>query len=438
MHSNKNEQLMKISMAELKFTNISKLLLLPDNYNIKNHENAVNQILSRNYIFREFFSLESKIQPILSNLEKNGLVISGEWFKSGMSEEKAKKKEVISKINSHVHSSAEIINEQQIEQFWEKNNLPIATTFAELSRYKNLHPTYRLMLVYQKKSAYIKQFGTSLEAMGKKLDNGDVIITGSWSSFVSNSGRIMSRRLPLTSLPKKMTDYIVVPDQTQLVSIDLNNAELRFLAYYAKCTSMLEKFNNGVDVHSDTVALIQAKMGSRKEFTQEIARDLAKTYVYSYLYGASRKTIANNLKKMYQDMTIADVVILNEAFAEKYPEIQNFLTEREEDENLLTAFGSIKPLQTFKKLQRRNFTLQSSVSVAVKLLMIILYKFEIKIVHVVHDEVWIELPQQADVDKILQKIIKEFERELTEVFNGFPTEGLIVKKTMGNIIGGNK
>src|SRR5699024_7225424 len=159
----------------------------------------------------------------------------------------------------------------------------------------------------------------------------------------------------------------------------------------------------------------------------EQARELAKRYTYSFLYGAGVKTIQKSLQKVFIDITSADVVTINDAFIQQYPEIQNFILERENSEILLTAYGGIRPIATFHKAQRRNFALQSSVSVAIKLLLVALARHHIKIVHILHDEIWILVPKETNTDNFIKQAVKEFEEKITSIFPGFPMNGMLTK-----------
>src|SRR5699024_4927493 len=119
------------------------------------------------------------------------------------------------------------------------------------------------------------------------------------------------------------------------------------------------------------------------------------------------------------------------AFYEKYPELLRFLLERGEDEQLLTAFGKVKPIASFSQPQKKNFALQSSVSVAIKVLVEILAKHGMKIVHILHDEVWIEIEENQDLDCHLKEAVSEFRIKIEKVFPGFPIEGLFSKEKIG-------
>ena len=185
------------------------------------------------------------------------------------------------------------------------------------------------------------------------------------------------------------------------------------------------------DEHSETAKLIQKQTGNLA-LDEKVVRELAKTFTYSFLYGAGSKRILKNFKKVNSAINYKEVIRVTSAFSQAYPELENFLSEREDSKLLLTPFGLVKPVAKFTPASRRNFSMQSSVSVALKLLMLILTECEIKIHHVLHDEVWVELPKEVDGDGLVEKIAERFGQEMTKYFEGFPLKGLL----QGKIIGG--
>ena len=304
-------------------TSIANLLLLPKSHSINNHRAQVEKLLMEHLVFSKFHQLEEAIQPILASMEKRGLVIAEEWFRSGLEEKRTQRTKIITEINQYIDGAHDDVDESHLHEYWRRNNLPVVKSLDALANYKQLHPTYSLMLKYKNHSSYLKQWGSILKKNGLQLENGDVRIKGKWQSFTSYTGRMSAKQLPLTSLPSAMRDYIVPPKDSQLVSIDLNNAELRFLAYYAKCDQLIQRFNAGEDIHYETAKLIRNQM-NHHEVDDEQARELAKRYTYSFLYGAGVKTIQKSLQKVFKGITSADVVTINDAFIQQYPEIQSF------------------------------------------------------------------------------------------------------------------
>lgn len=404
--------------------------MTPKHYDLNQNGGAVGKLLQIRPELNSLYLLEKEISPILSTMEEIGLLISNEWFSEGLQGRRDQLVQISNEINQIIGSAKRRrVDDEKLHEFWNTNNLPVANSFDALRRYKDLHPSYRLTMKYKNHQSYLKMWDEKLKEKGTLIDD-DILIKGSWHSFSSYTGRITVRNLPLTSIPIAIRDYVVSPRGYQTYSLDLNNAELRFLAHYAKCNSLLEQFHKGIDVHAETAKLIRKSFGSH-DINEDQSRKLAKQFAYSLLYGAGKRTIAKNMRKTFYDVTSADVDALTDAFYQKYPELLRFLLDRGEDEKLLTPFGKIKPLAEFTETQRKNFAMQSSVSAAIKILLTVLAKNGIEIVHVIHDEVWILVPVETGIDNFITNSIKNFKEKMNEVFSGLPMEGLLMREKIG-------
>src|SRR5699024_5662058 len=87
-----------------------------------------------------------------------------------------------------------------------------------------------------------------------------------------------------------------------------------------------------------------------------------------------------------------------------------FLEERADSSQLLTPFGEIEPVAKFTRTQKKNYALQAGVSVAIKLLMTTLAEHDIKIIHVLHDEVWILLKKEMNLDNLIKQNEEDISR----------------------------
>ena len=263
-------------------------------------------------------------------------------------------------------------------------------------------------------------------AEGSRTESG-VVIKGNWQSFSSYSGRMFCKQLPLTSLPKDLRDFILSPDERVILSLDFNNAELRILAYYSHCKRLLEQFEIGEDIHFQTGTMIAQAIGLQ-DADVAVIRRTGKQFAFALLYGAGISTIVSNLRKLVPTVTSATVSQLVTAFFKTYPEVHLFLDNLEKDSHLLTPFGRIKPLATFKPTQKRNYPFQSSIAVAVKQLMLIANK-RFDVVHVIHDEIWILAPTREPT--VVEEVIEEFYHQLLNILPDFPISGFIKVEPIG-------
>jgi hypothetical protein len=301
----------------------------------------------------------------------------------------------------------------------------------QLRNYKNLDPTYELVQEISKHKRYLKTWEVGINKWGVITGN-STLIKGKWTSFSSYTGRMTAKRLPLTSIPTKMRDYIVHPKGMRIISLDLNAAELRFVAYFSKSKRMLDLFSNGLDPHSETANVISKVLSSNNP-DDDLYRELAKRFNFSMLYGASDRTIAKNLSSVNSEVTSAKVSEIRMMINQMYPEINEFLRKMESSEKLHTPLGKIQPIEHFEMNQKRNFLFQSSVAVTIKKLMLITSQY-FEIAHVLHDEIWFYAPISGPTESVLNDIKKQFYKETDDMYQGFPIHNLI---TM-NIIGGEE
>lgn len=406
---------------------------MPKHYDLTQSWKAIDGLLQKHSIFKELYLIEKNISPILSTLEEAGLLISGEWFKSGLQEKQNQLVAVRNEINQMIGEAvSDQVDEDKLHHYWKLRELPVAKGFDALKKYKRLHPTFQMILTYKNYQNYLKMWGQSLLEKGVVVDGG-VLLKGTWRSFSSYTGRMTARDLPLTSLPSAMRDYIVSPPGEQIVSLDLDNAELRFLAHYAGCDALKEQFIQGIDVHAKTAKLLRGNIAGH-EVDDEKARKLAKQFIYSLLYGASRQRILKNMQKAFYNITNADVAASIDEFYELYPELLVFLEERADSSKLVATFGEVEPVEKFTRTQKKNYALQASVSIAIKLLMTTLAEHGIKIIHVLHDEIWILMENNVHLDKFIKQVEVKFEKKIEKLFPGLPTNGILSKENIGGKI----
>ena len=409
-------------------SNLNNLFLLPRNFpKIEEFPGKIELLLEISPVLSELIVLEQKIQPILCKMEADGLELSRDWFNEGLQEQRENLMRIQSEIESYFPNRSSQVDDSLVESFFLEKQLPLAKSFDHLQQYRGLHPLYELLLQQRKNQQFINQWENQLLQRGSPTEDG-VVLRGNWLSYASYSGRIFAKQLPLTSLPRSMRNYIRAPGM--LISLDFNNAELRFLAYYSNCTRLLEQFETGEDIHFLTGTMIAQAIGLKYEDVTTI-RKLGKQFAFALLYGAGTSTIVDNLRKLVPTVTSATVSQLITAFFKIYPEVQLFLDNLEKDSYLLTPFGRIKPLATFKPTQKRNFPFQSSIAVAVKQLMLIASE-RLEVVHVVHDEIWILAPTREPT--VVEEVIQEFYHQLLNMLPGFPILGFIKVEPIGGNI----
>jgi len=102
--------------------------------------------------------------------------------------------------------------------------------------------------------------------------------TGRWSMADPNCQQIPTR----TEMGRKIREQFVAGEGQSLVAIDYSQIELRVAAHLSQCKSMMEAFNEGKDIHSETAS----RLFGVQEPTEK-QRYAAKTLNFGVIYGIS-------------------------------------------------------------------------------------------------------------------------------------------------------
>ncbi|OFO40448.1 DNA polymerase [Staphylococcus sp. HMSC070D05] len=372
--------------------NILHLLLLPRNIDLNVVKVNLNSLLDASFVFKQLYELEIAVKPIISAIETNGITIDSKWLNNE-----------IKRVNQQFNVSLDLDD--------------LVTTLNEEKYQSNTRAgkvkSYLLL--------WVKPF------VRASVDQGDsFIIKGEWHFYSSYSGRMTAKKMPLTSIPKSMRKYAISSSShKELWSVDLNQAELRFLAYYANDPFLLGHFNTGQDIYSYVGNLINSY---NLNASPECLRNACKTFLLAWLYGASTNTLIEQLRKKGFHVTSVDLKHVLKQLELQISEAIRYLTLCSNQNEVQTFFGRVMPLAKMKESTKRNFALQSSVATAIKLLMLEAYKLDLDIVHVIHDELWIEVnPSYSNWQMLLQQ---RFEKTINRYHNDFPLKNILNFKQM--------
>lgn len=372
--------------------NILHLLLLPRNIDLNVVKVNLNSLLDASFVFKQLYELEIAVKPIISAIETNGITIDSKWLNNE-----------IKRVNQQFNVSLDLDD--------------LVTTLNEEKYQGNTRAgkvkSYLLL--------WVKPFVRASVDQG-----GSFIIKGEWHFYSSYSGRMTAKKMPLTSIPKSMRKYAISSSShKELWSVDLNQAELRFLAYYANDQFLLNHFSTDQDMYSYIGSLITPY---NRNAQPERLRNVCKTFFLAWLYGASTNTLMKKLRKNGFDITSVDVNRILKQLELTIPQAVHYLDLCSSQNEVQTFFGSVMPLVKMKESTKRNFALQSSVATAIKLLMLEAYKIDLDIVHVIHDELWIEVkPSYSNWQKLLKQ---RFEKTINRYHNDFPLKNILNFKQM--------
>ena len=139
-------------------------------------------------------------------------------------------------------------------------------------------------------------------------------------------------------------DTIIAPDDYYILGFDLSQAELRAIAGEAGEQALLDAFEQGIDVHSATAALMLGKDIS--EVTKE-DRAIGKTCNFALLYGMGAKSLAERLA-----ITVEEAEGLFAAYFSAYSNIKVWVDRQIEfgrkNHYVMTRFGRRCPIWAYE------------------------------------------------------------------------------------------
>lgn len=187
-----------------------------------------------------------------------------------------------------------------------------------------------------------KTLSTYLEGIHKRLDADNRIHT-SFKLHGTVSGRLSSANPNLQNIPNvaKLKDEtlihtvglikksFVVPEGYTMIQYDYSQAELRTIASFANETTMLEVYNNNLDLHAKTgselMEVTLEKFYTLDKAEQKAGRSNAKAVNFGFIYGISAKGFMEYAKNNYGlILTIEEATKIRNTFFTTYPKLLTY------------------------------------------------------------------------------------------------------------------
>lgn len=422
---------------------------------IYNLEKILKVELKNNGLLEVYENLESKLIPVLAQMEENGIKIDKNYFKNFENELNEK----INKLILNIHKIADdeefnIDSSQQLgEILFEKMQIPVVkktkTRYStdvevlekiaddnELSDEKR--EIAKNLLEYR---AFKKLLSTYIEPIPQYADKDDRIHT-TFNQNGTATGRLSSANPNLQNIPARTDDGMrirtgfVAQDGYSLISFDYSQIELRVLAELSKDKTLIFAYKEDKDLHDLTARKIFLKNDDEKVSREE--RSIAKVINFSILYGKTNFGLSKEL-----NISVGDAAQYIKTYFEEYPRVQKFLdivTETAKLHSFVeTFYGTRRYIKgidsqnknTFAQAIRMavNTVVQGTAANVIKIVMIKLHEElkndeNIKMLLQVHDELIFEV--KDGFEEIYMKKIKDI-MENTVKFEKVPL------KANGNI-----
>ena len=420
-------------------TSTSELSLFDDGskwsnlvFSIAKIKNLLLQKLEEQNLTNLFNEIELPLAKILAKMELEGFPLNKDALKVIDEKYNAILNELVQKIYALSGYEFNIASPKQVaDLLFNHLNLPSnkkqSTSIEVLNELKHTHPIVPLIIEYRKYAKLISTYTTGLSEYvfedGKihALFNQALTTTGRLSSSEPNLQNITVRDEEGKLIRKA---FFYEEENVSLLSLDYSQIELRLLAHIANCQTLIDIFNNGRDIHTET---------ARKVFNitedQEVPSSLrrkAKMVNFGIVYGISDWGLAEQLM-----CPVKEAKTMIDTFYDIYPEIKTYfdelLNQAYKKAYVTTLFNRrryIKELQAdnymtreFGRRAAKNAPIQGTAADIIKLAMIKIDKeltknnFKSKLVLQIHDEL----------------IYKIYEDEKEAVYN-------LVKECMENVV----
>jgi DNA polymerase I len=398
-----------------------------------------------------YFEIEKPITEVCIEMEQNGFKIDMEFAEQYRQELQAHLDEMgeeIDKrfgginINSPAQLQVALYDEWGLPDVSKKRSTD-AKTLKKLAKYND---SVKLILEYRDIK---KLLSTYVEALPQKV-KGDGRLHGQFNQADTVTGRFASKEPNLQNLPARARKLVVAPEGYIIVGVDFSQIEPRLLSHLSGDDTMINAYVEGRDLYSEMASKVfkldmEYCLDGMYDPTGSFQpRKVIKAVLLGIMYGMGSATLSENIgiTKEYAEQIIEDFYVT-------YPKVKAYIDARHEHaekyEYVQTMYGRKRRFpehqqiarqykrlmaKAERKLKRKpkdfiweekgltykekasiwevgkkyhvvnrqsvNATIQGSAADVMKLAMILLYEYCLrmgfKIVATVHDEVLIEMP----------------------------------------------
>lgn len=288
------------------------------------------------------------VQPV-ARMELNGLGINRGRYEAVIDESAARMAEVDAEIREYLRKRDVFMNlfdevdinlgsPKQLLEAFALLGYPMEAT-DEKSLKRADHPFAKLLLKYREWETQVTTFGVPVVS---RIHPETGRIHAEFDQMGTDSGRFSCNKPNLQQIPAEQrfrSNFVAAPGRKMVVG-DWSQFELRILCYFSKDQNMLEAFEAGRDLHSDTAARMYGI--PYEEVTKDHpARKDAKILNFALAYGMGPQSMADGLK-----CEVDEAKEKIERYFQSYPGVKRYLDD--------SAAAGVRSLETRTVAGRRR------------------------------------------------------------------------------------
>jgi DNA polymerase-1 len=242
-----------------------------------------------------FNTIELPVIPVLGRMENAGIKLDVQYMDVLSVEIDDKISDLTQEIYGFADKEFNIASPSQLADILfddlklptggiKKGKTGYSTAAKELDKLRGQHPIIDLISQYREVTKLKNTYVDTLPTMVDK----DSRVHTTFNLTIAQTGRLSStdpnlQNIPVrTDLGKRIREAFVAEKGNMLVSADYSQFELRLAAYLSDDKELIRQFNEDVDVHQATAALIYGR--EVDDVTKSMRRD-AKVVNFGIMYG---------------------------------------------------------------------------------------------------------------------------------------------------------
>lgn len=372
---------------------------------------------------RLFEEIEMPLVPVLSRIERNGVLVDRGMLEAQSVELAASMQNIAAEAYEAAGEEFNLASPKQIQAIlFEKLALPVlektpkgqpSTAESVLQELAHDYPLPKLILEYRGMS---KLKSTYTDALPARIDPETGRVHTSYRQAVASTGRLSSTDPNLQNIPvrtpegRRIRQAFIAPAGSCILAADYSQIELRIMAHLSGDQRLLQAFESGEDIHRATAAEV---FGVAPKKVSDDERRSAKAINFGLIYGMSAFGLARQLgvpRREAQEYV--------DLYFSRYPGVKQFMDDTKERARdcgyVETVFGRRLYLPEIKSRNpaRRQYAertainapMQGTAADIIKRAMITLDRWlaesgkTVRMIMQVHDELVFEVAEDAVPD----------------------------------------